>query len=140
MNRLIFYFFIYLSLVSCSKDVSIPPQKSVCGTPGWQQENWKVKCTVNGTASPDSVIFDVNGGQTQFGSHYYRRFYAPRLPLVDSTNFCGDVNSDINVRLYSVDTTKTFYFSIYVNNVIVKQDTGQTVTINKWTGTFAQCR
>jgi hypothetical protein len=117
-----------LFLVSCNKDVGIPPQKSVCGTPGWPQGNWNVKCKVYGTASPDSVTFDINGGQTQFGSYYYKRFYAPGLPLVDSTNFCGDVKSDINVCLYSIDTTKIFYFSIYVNNVLLKQDTGHTFT------------
>ena len=140
MSRLILYCFIYLSLVSCTKDAAIPTQKSVCGTPGWPQGNWKVKCKVYGTASPDSVKFNINGGQPQFGSYYYKRFYAPGLPLVDSTNFCGDLNSDINVRLYSIDTTKIFYFSIYVNNVLVKQDTGHTVTNNKWTGTGAGCR
>jgi hypothetical protein len=133
--------FIFL-IFSCKKDIAVPKQaKSVCGTEGWPQGNWKVKCTVKGTTSPDSVTFDINGGQVQFGTYYSKRFHHPLLTLKDSVDFCGNLNSDINVNIYSADTTKIFISSIFLNNVLVKIDTVHTVSNTYRTiGIHAQCK
>ena len=114
----------FLALLSCKKDTTPP---TVCGTAGWPQGIWNVKCTVTGANKPDSVSFDINGGNTSTGTYYFKRFSNPNLPLFDSTNFCGDLNSDINVEIYSLDTTKIFTCSIYTNGNLIVQKTGHTV-------------
>ena len=127
VSRTIIILFL-LTLLSCKKDTApATPQKIVCGTEGWPQGNWKVKCVVTGANKPDSVSFDINGGHTNNGTYYFKRFLNPNLPLSDSTNFCGDLNSDINVRIYSLDTTKIFTCSIYTNSNLITQKTGHTV-------------
>ena len=114
----------FLTLMSCNKDTT-PPK--VCGTEGWPQGIWKVKLRVTGSNKPDSVSFNIKGGNTITGTYYFKWFSNPKLPLADSTNFCGDLNSDINIEIFSLDTTKIFTCSIYTNDSLIIQKTGHTV-------------
>ena len=113
-------------LSSCKKEVGIPTNKpkTVCGTPGWPQVNCKVKFVVTGNSVPDSTNFNINGGQAQFGTVYKKTFVNPTLTLMDSTNFCGDKNSDIILNVYNIDTTKIYTTKIYVNDSLIIQKTG----------------
>jgi len=114
-----------LFFISCKKDSAIPNKpKTVCGTEGWPQGNWKIKFVVNGLVKPDSINFNINDGQTQFGTFYYKTFIQPSLILMDSTNFCGDKNSDIIIKVYNQDTTKTFTTTIFLNDSLIIQKTG----------------
>lgn len=126
-----------LILLSCKKDPIPAPTKLVCGTNGWPQGNWKVKCIVAGISNPDSVSFDINGGQTQFGTYYLKRFSNPNLPLSNSTQFCGDYGSDINIRIYNTDTTKIFTCSIYTNGNLIVQ---KTTSWNNHYSVSGQCK
>ena len=112
-------------LTSCKKDVGIPNKpKTVCGTVGWPQVNCKVKFVVTGGATPDSANFNINGGQSQFGTVYNKTFINPSLILADSTNFCGDKGSDIILNVYNQDTTKIYTTKIYVNDSLIIQKIG----------------
>jgi len=120
-------FFCSVGLTSCVKDPVIPVQnveRFVCGTEGWPQVNVKVKYVVTGATIPDSVNFNINDGQAQFGTVYYKTFPLPSLPLSDSTIFCGDLNSDIILDLFNQDTSKVFTGQIYVDDSLVAQAKG----------------
>jgi len=79
---------------------------------------------VTGNSIPDSANFNINLGQAQFGTVYYKTFINPTLTLMDSTNFCGDKNSDIILHVYNQDTTKIYTTKIYVNDSLIVQKTG----------------
>ncbi len=127
--------FIIIMLASCTKDVAVQPENnSVCGTVGWPQVNCKVKFVVTGNSMPDSVNFNINMGKAQSGTVYYRTFATPGLTLMDSTNFCGNKNSDVNLIVYNNDSTKNYTTKIYINDSLIIQETGR----NPFT--VAQCK
>lgn len=126
MKSIVIYALLILTtLISCKRDTAIPNRtNTVCGTVGWPQVNCKVKFVVTGTSIPDSANFNINSGQARFGTVYNRTFINPTLILMDSTNFCGDKNSDILLNVYNHDTTKIYTTKIYVNDSLQIQLTG----------------
>ena len=137
MRCIILYFLLFLTvLISCVKDPAIPiKSKTVCGTIGWPQGNWKVKFVVTGSSIPDSANFNINGGQAQFGTVYNKTFITPTLMLSDSINFCGDKNSDVNLWVYNSDSTKYFTTKVYINDSLYNS-----LTSNKTFYTFGGCK
>ncbi len=120
MTKLLNIICAFIILTSCTKDPAIPKDQSICGRQGFPQGIWKVKFEVLGTTNPDTVIFNMNAGQTKFGTFFYKKYSSPSLPLADSVNFCGDKFSEPILYLYSQDTTKNFTCNIYVNNILRK--------------------
>lgn len=110
---------IVLTLASCAMDPPIPIAKAVCGTPGFPQGNWKITFVVTGTTTPDSVTFDMNGGNINVGSYYRRFFLHPSMPLKDSTLFCGDIHSDANIQVFDRDTTHIYTALLYMNDSLI---------------------
>ena len=122
-------------IYSCKKDPVIPKQKTVCGTVGWPQGNWKVKFVVTGANIPDSVTMDINNGNYNLGTPYKKKFIHPTLILSDSLMFCGDKNSDVNLWVYNSDSTKFFTTKIYINDSLYNS-----LTSNKSFYTFGGCK
>ena len=126
---------------ACHKNPPTPtPTKTVCGTQGWPQGNWKVKYIVSGLNTPDSVQFDINMGQAQFGTVYKRKFIHPTLIVTDSTNFCGDLNSDIRLLVFDHDTSKTYTCKIFVNNVLKADTLAKCASPSNYLFVVAQCK
>lgn len=141
MNKTL-VFLIPVLLLSCTKDPVVPPTKkssTVCGTPGWPQGVWNIRYEISGAGTPDSIHWGVNipNPSTSF---YSRSIISPSLPLLDSTVFCGDLNSDINIFLYDHDTTHIYNCKIYVNNVLKTNATGQGQLPPNWFYAGAQCQ
>ena len=142
MNKILIISFISLFACSCSKDAAIPKQptqRTVCGTPGWPQGNWNIKYEITGTTVPDSIHWTVNMPNPST-SYYFRSRILPTLPLIDSTTFCGDLNSDINIFLFDHDTTNIYTCKIYVNNILKTNLTGKSALPSYWFFAGAQCQ
>jgi hypothetical protein len=148
MKTLLASLFISLTvLISCKKNTVVPNQSTtICGcgiggTKGWPQVRCNVKFVVYGTSIPDSVNFNINRGLIKLGINhyigggYYKTFLKPSLILSDSTNFCGDKNSDISLTLHDPDITKTYTTEIYVNGILITQKIG-----SGHITAFAQCK
>jgi hypothetical protein len=142
MNKLLIISVIALFACSCSKDPAIQKQsviKTVCGHPGWPQGNWNIKYEITGATVPDSLYWTVNMPDP-IASYYFRRRVLPSLPIIDSTTFCGDLNSDINIFLFDRDTTNIYNCKIYVNNVLKANVTGNSKLFSGWLSAGAQCQ
>lgn len=135
MFRLLALLLILISISSCKKTSATAPQlTSGCGRANMQNGLWKVKYIVTGSNSPSSVIFNMNAGQSQFGTYYYKTFNNPSLPLSDSLMFCGEVSSDIILNLMSSDTIQFYTAKIFVNDSLYCQKTS-----NKGISLVGQC-
>ena len=141
MNKILIISFITLLACSCSKDPILTKQKTpgiVCGTPGWPQGIWDIKYEITGTAVPDSIHWSVNAPPNN--SYSYRRRLLPTLPIIDSTTYCGDLNSDICIFLFDHDTTNIYTCKIYVNSVLKTSVTGKSPLPPDWLFAVAGCQ
>ena len=123
-------FLLILGIFSgCEKD----PPISKTPTPGWPHGCWNVKYVISGASVPDSVHLNVNM------TDYVHNVILPSLPLSDSTVFCGDYGSGVNVFLFDHDTSKIYNCKIYINNVLKANITGKSSLPPYWLSAGAQC-
>jgi hypothetical protein len=125
MKKILLFAMIALLAGSCHKDPSaIPSNGPQCGcatlnagTPNWPHGHWLVRYEITGATSPDSVYLRINI-PAPYNPYYYKRVVSPSLPLSETTLYCGDLNSDIDISLWDHDTTYIYTCNIYVNNVL----------------------
>ncbi|MCW3102015.1 MAG: hypothetical protein JWO09_455 [Bacteroidetes bacterium] len=133
MKQIGIVLFTFVLFSACKKDPVLKTGTST-GTPGWPQGCWNVKYEVSGTTVPDSVHLNINM------IDYIHNFISPSLTLTDSTNFCGDVNSDVNIFLFDHDTSHVYTCKIWINNVLKANVTGKSDLPPYWLSAGAQCQ